>query len=140
MEQILTQYHPALLSLAILCVAVLIQNVLTGFLAFTQKGGQTPGMIKGRPEDLSYRVLRTYGNSVESLPAFSIIVFLAIVVSVSPKWVNLLAVIYVVIRLCFWAVYYHKIGAKTPGLRSPLYGLGWLTNMILAVMTVMAFL
>lgn len=136
----LTAYHPALLALAILCVAVLIQNVLTGFFAFTKKGGQTPGMIKGGPEDFSYRVLRTYGNSVESLPAFAIIVFLAIVAGVSPKWVNLLAGIYVAIRLCFWAVYYHKIGARTPGIRSPLYGLGWLVNMILAVMTVSAFI
>ena len=140
MEQILSTYSLALVALTVLIIAILIQNVLTGFLAFTKKGGQTPGMLKGGPQDFGYRVLRTYGNSVECLPAFAVTLLLAIMVGVSPIWVNGLAVAHVVIRLLYWAAYYHKIGANTPGLRSPLYALGWLMNLILAVMVILALI
>ena len=140
MTALIPEYGHALAALTILCIAVLIQSLLTAPLAFTGKGGQSPGKITGSPEQFSWRVLRTYMNSTENLAAFGVIVILAIIAGVSPKWVNLLASIHVGFRLLFWAVYYSKLGIKTPGPRTLCYVAAMLANLILAVMTLMAIL
>ncbi len=133
-------YHPALLALTILCLVVLLQSALCAVFAFSEKGGQKPGRIVGGPELHSFRVLRTYGNSTESLPMFIGILLVAIVVGVSPKWVNILAIAHLVFRLVFWAVYYSKLGMKTPGPRTLSYVFGMLSNFALGVMTVMVLI
>lgn len=138
MREILVHYHVALMSLAVLCFAILIQAILTAVFAFSKKGGQQPGRLTGTPDDFSFRVLRTYSNSAENLPIFAVLVLLAILAGVSAAVLNWLAAIHVVLRLMFWAVYYSKVGAKTPGLRSPIYALSWLVMIILAVMVIVA--
>ena len=140
MDTMLKDYQLALLALVILCCAVMIQSVMTALLVFTKPTGQKPGAIKGGPQDFSYRVLRTYANSAENLPAFAAIVIVAIIASVDPKWVNGLACAHVGLRLLFWPIYYSPIGAITPGLRSPVYALALLINFVLGVMTAFAII
>ena len=68
-----------------------IQSFLTGVLGLA-KSDEVPGMpLKGNHADFSFRVIRTYGNSVETLPLFAATLFLAIATSASPAWVNGLA-------------------------------------------------
>lgn len=138
MEMILANYGQALTALMVLCIAVLIQAWLCAILAFSEKGGQTPGSIKGGPELFSWRVLRTYLNSTENIALFGLVLLTAMIVGVSPKWVNLLAIIHVGARLLFWPVYYSKIGIKTPGLRTLCYIAGNVANLALAIMTLLA--
>jgi len=137
---LISHYHPALVALAILCLAVLLQAVLTAVFAFS-KGEQAPGMpLKGGPDLHSFRVLRTYGNSTENLPAFIGALILAIMVGVKPSLVNWVAGIHVGFRLLYWMVYYSKAGAKTPGPRTALYLGGWLTSIILVVAALLRLL
>lgn len=131
-------YSPALLALTLLCAAVLIQNFLTGPLAFL-KEEQAPGMpLRGGHTQLSFRVLRTYSNSVESLPTFGFALLLAILVGVAPAPVNWLAGIHVAFRLAFWAVYYSGIGKVAGGPRTLCFVGGSLTNLALVVITLRA--
>ena len=127
-----SQYDPALLALAVLCSAVLIQSFLTAPLAFL-KEEQSPGMpLRGDHGLLSFRVLRTYSNSVENLPCFGLSLLLAIFVGASASPVNWLAGIHVAFRLAFWAVYYGGIGKVAGGPRTLCYVGGLLSNLGLA--------
>ena len=129
----LVSYQPALLALAVLCSAVLVQNFLTAPLAFA-KEGQIPGMpLQGDHSLFSFRVIRTYQNSVESFPAFGIALLVAILVGVNSSLVNWLAGIHVVSRLGFWVAYYSGVGKVAGGPRTLCYVTGLVTNIVLAV-------
>jgi uncharacterized MAPEG superfamily protein len=134
----LAAYHPALMALALLSLAVLIQGVLTAPLAFAPED-EEPGMpLKGDHSKLSFRVIRTYANSVENFPAFIAILLLAVIAGVDATWVNWLAGLHVAFRLLFWVVYYAGVGKIAGGPRTLSYVGGWLTNTVLAVMTLYA--
>ena len=135
----LADYQPALLALTILCLAVLAQSTLAGVLGFG-KSGERPGHpLQGGHGDLSFRAIRTYANSTENLPAFAITVILAIIVGVTPTWVNWLAAIHVALRLVYWVIYTGGIGAAANGPRTIVYVMGLLANVVLAVRTLVAF-
>ncbi len=134
----LVAYQPALLALAILALTVLIQSFLAGPLAFLS-GKQGPGMpLNGDHGDFSFRVLRTYLNSTENLPAFAATVIVAVLIGVNADWVNWLAGLHLGFRMIFWAVYYSGIGKVAGGPRTLSYVGGWSINAILAAMTIHA--
>lgn len=130
-ELTLSAFAPAFLALAVLCLAVLIQTMLTAPLAFLNEE-QAPGMpLRGDHTLLSFRVIRTHANSVENLPVFGFSLLLAILVGVSPTAVNWLAGIHVASRLAFWAVYYSGVGKVAGGPRTIAFLGGSAANFIL---------
>ncbi|MCR9095766.1 MAG: MAPEG family protein [bacterium] len=130
----LSPYEPAVLAFAVLCMAVMVQAFLTAPLGFL-KEEQAPGMpLRGDHDMFSFRVLRTYANSVENLPAFGFSLLLAILVGVSAAAVNWLAAIHVASRLAFWAVYYSGVGKVAGGPRTITYVAGALSNLVLTGM------
>ena len=134
----LAEYQPSLLMLAILCFAILIQSLLLAPLAFAP-GREEPGIpLTGSHKDFSFRVIRTHANSVENLAPFVAMILLAAIAGVSPIWVNWLAGIHLAARLVFWGVYYSGIGKVAGGPRTISFIAGWLTNTILAGMTIYA--
>lgn len=136
----LAAYQPALTALIILCLAVLVQSFLAGVLGLAG-GEETPGLpLKGDHGKFSFRTIRTYGNSTENLPAFATTLLLAVFAGVSVAIVNWLAAIHVAIRLVYWAVYYNGAGKAGGGLRTIVYVLGLVTNIILAAFTAYALL
>ena len=127
----LIDYQPSFLALALLCMAVLIQSFLSAPLAFVNEE-QIPGMpLNGGHDLLSFRVLRTYANSVENLPVFGLAVLLAIILGVSAVMVNWLAAIHVAFRFAFWMAYYCGIGRIAGGPRTLFYVGGLLANIVL---------
>lgn len=136
----LAAYQPALAALAILCLAILVQSFLAGVLGLG-KGEETPGMpLKGDHTKLSFRTIRTYANSVENFSVFSASVLLAILAGVGAAFVNWLAIIHVVLRLAYWAVYYNGVGKVGGGIRTFTYVLGLLANVILTAMAIYTLL
>ncbi len=136
----LAAYQPALLALAILCLVVLVQNFLTAPLAYI-KEQQAPGMLLGGDHSmLSFRVIRTYQNSVESLPAFGFTLVIAILIGVNALLLNWLAAIHVAFRLAFWAVYYSGVGKVAGGPRTLCFVGGLTANIVIAVACVYALL
>ncbi|MGB7285594.1 MAG: MAPEG family protein [Salaquimonas sp.] len=136
----LVAYQPAFTALAILCLAILAQSFLAGILGLG-KGEETPGMpLKGDHTKFSFRTIRTYANSVENFSVFSASVLLAIIAGVGAVFVNWLAIIHVVFRLAYWAVYYNGVGKVGGGIRTITYVLGLLANIILSVMVAYALL
>ena len=135
---VLAQYNLAFMILAALCLATITQSLLCVPLAFATKE-QSPGMpLRLDYRALSFRAMRTYQNFVETLPAFGFALLTAIIVGVIPFWVNLLAGIYFVFRLLFWAIYYSGIGKTVSGPRSIVYAGANLANVTLAGMMILA--
>ncbi len=133
-------YQPAFIALMFLCLTLFIQSFLTAPFAFA-KLQQAPGMpLTGDHSMLSFRVLRTYSNSVENLPAFGFTLLIAIFVGVDPSLVNWTAAIHVAFRLAFWAVYYSGVGKIAGGPRTLCYVGGMLANLVLIVATLMILL
>ncbi len=131
-----TPYLPAILALTALCLVVMIQAFLTAPLAFLNQQ-QTPGMpLTGNHQQLSFRVLRTHLNSVESLAPFGFTTVLAIMVNTPAHFVNWLAFAHVAFRLMFWAVYYSGIGKVAGGIRTLSFVGGLVANMVLVVVVV----
>lgn len=129
----LAAYQPALLALTVLCLIVLMQNFLTAPFAYL-KQQQSPGMLlRGDHSLLSFRVVRTYQNSVESLPAFGLTLVVAILLGVNAFLINWLAVIHVAFRLAYWAVYYSGVGKVAGGLRTLCFVGGLTANIVIAV-------
>lgn len=136
----LEAYHATLTAIAVLLLAVLIQSVLQAPLAFA-KGEQAPGApLKGDHSIFSFRVVRTFLNSIENLPIFLGTAALAIIAGVPPLWVNWLVCLHVGFRLVFWAVYYSGVGKVAGGPRTITFVGAWLVNLILAGMTLYGIL
>ncbi len=134
---IAVNYQMALVALTTLCLVVLIQNFLTAK-AFVS-GEQSPGMpLAGDHSLLSFRIVRTYQNSAESLPAFGLVVVAAMLASANPAAVNWLAAIHVLFRLAFWTMYYAGIGKITGGPRTMCHVGGLVSNIALAIVAAFA--
>ncbi|MEM7615190.1 MAG: MAPEG family protein [Pseudomonadota bacterium] len=133
-------YRPSFLVLAALSVVTLIQNFLTAPLAFVREE-QTPGMpLQFDHSKLSFRALRTYQNSVESLPAFLAALLAAVIAGASPTLVNVTAGVYLAARLAFWGFYYAGVGKVAGGPRTLSFVICLLANLILAVAAFVALL
>jgi uncharacterized MAPEG superfamily protein len=137
-HSLINPYLPALLALAVVCLAVQLQSMLTAPLAFLRKQ-QAPGMpLQGDHSLLSFRVLRTHLNSVESLAPFGFSLLLAMLLAASANWVNGLAIAHAAFRLLYWAVYYSGIGKVAGGIRTLCFVGGLSCNLVLLLMALYA--
>lgn len=136
----LGNYQISFFILAALSLTLLIQNFLTAPLAFASKQ-QEPGMpLKHDHTNLSFRVIRVFGNSAENFPAFAGALLVAIVAGSPPMLVNWLAGVYFASRMAFWVIYYMGIGKTAGGPRTFAFVGGLLSNIVLAVAAIYAVL
>lgn len=128
----LTAYRLSFLALAGTAFITLVQNFATAPLAFLGEE-QVPGMpIQFDHSKLSFRALRTYSNSAETLPAFGWALLLAIMSGAPSTLVNALAGGYLVARVAFWVIYYAGVGKPAGGPRTMAFVAGLLCNLALA--------
>jgi uncharacterized MAPEG superfamily protein len=133
-------YQVSFLVIAIMSLLALLQSFANAPLAFAT-GKQTPGMpLQKDHNDLSFRALRNYSNTVENLPAFGFSVVMAIAAGASPWAINLLAVVFLAFRLLFAAVYYSGVGKVTGGPRTITYVGGAFANIAIAGMAIVALI
>ncbi len=136
----LEAYRPALMVLAILSLMTLIQNFLTAPLAFV-KEEQVPGMpLRFDHTKLSFRALRTYQNSAESLPAFVAALLVAIIAGSAAMVINIAAGVYLAARVAFWAFYYAGLGKIAGGPRTLSFVVCLLANIVIATAALVALL
>lgn len=134
----LAGYQPALLAVAILSMVVLVQGFLAGALGLAQSD-EVPGRpLKGDHPDKSFRILRTYANSTENMPAFIAALLVAIIAGASVLAVNILAAVHLAARLAYWLIYYAGWGKPGGGPRTIAYVLGLFANIGLAVLAAYA--
>ncbi|WP_170788374.1 MAPEG family protein [Ruegeria lacuscaerulensis] len=134
---VFAEYGHAIASVMVFTLVVLFMAPFTA-LAKTAKGlapGATPSQDYA---DKAYRLNRAYLNGTETLPAFAAVVVAAVLMGVSPFWVNLLASIALVARLVMLVVHIRGIGKPNSGLRSVLYVLGWVCMFVIGLMALVA--
>lgn len=112
-------YAIALIALAVYAVAT--QTV--GAVSAVRKDslGMPPGASHA-PDyaDPAYRLDRAHLNAVEILACFAPVVVAAVLIGVSPFWVNLLVTLCLLLRLAMGWVYIRGIGRGYRGLRTNL--------------------
>ncbi len=131
------QYSHAIASLVIFTLIVLF---MSPFSALAKAGkGLAPGATPDQDyADKAYRLNRAYLNGAETLPAFLTVTMAAILLGVSPFWVNLLASLALVARIAMLVVHLKGIGRPHSGLRSVLYVVGWACMAVMGVMALVA--
>ena len=130
-------YGLAILSVAICALMIQVLNALTGIRK--SESGLAPGGSHGSDfSDASYRLDRTYLNSVETLAFFAALVFAAIIAGASPFWVNLLASFGLLLRIGQNYVFVQGIGKPYNGFRTRLATLSAMANAGLFILTLVA--
>lgn len=136
----LDSYRLSFVVLASLSFVLLLQNLLTAPLSFG-KDEQVPGMpLQFDHSKLSFRVMRTFQNSAENLPAFTAALLAAIAGGAAPTLVNSAAMVYLAARLAYWAIYYSGVGKVGGGPRTIVFVVGFLANVVIAIAAIVALM
>lgn len=130
-------YGWALAAVAVYGVMAQVLNAATGI----KKGAlkMVPGAHHAPDfSNPAYRLDRTYMNSVEAMVYYSALVLTAIMAGASPLWVNLFAVIGLLLRVGANVMYLRGIGGQYGGLRTGLNIGATVVNILLALLTISA--
>ncbi len=139
MEEMVSEYSLALISLLVFVVIVLLQSALVG--AAKAGAGLPPGCTPAADyDDRVYRLHRSHQNGVEIMPAAAVALFAAMLTGVSAGWANALMGVFLLTRLGYILVYARSLGAPTQGLRTFTYVAGWAMLVILCLMSIWAAL
>lgn len=138
MDTLIANYHTGLVAMGVLALAVLVQSFIAGY----QKNviaGHPPGREPDCDyDDRTFRISRTFHNSLENLSVFVLTAILAMIAGADPTIVNGLIVAHVVLRLLFWFFYYTQFGKFGGGPRTFTYLGGWFANFALAIVAIYA--
>lgn len=136
MEQF-TQYGHAIASVALFALIALILNLFVGLMR--AKAGLAPGeMPRADYSDRTYRIARSYQNTVEMVGVFAAVTAAAVLAGAPPFWVNLFASIALLARIAMIYVHIQGIGKPEGGPRTMLFVVGWLMMILLALMAFVA--
>lgn len=136
MEQF-TEYGHALASVALFALIALFLGPWIGTLR--ANAGLAPGeMPRADYRDRTYRIARSYQNTVEMVGVFGAVVAAAVLAGAAPFWVNLFASIALLARIAMIFVHIQGIGMPERGPRSLLFGLGWLMMVLIALIALVA--
>ncbi len=126
MHELLAPYHIALTVSALLMLVVLLQNFASVAVSHSKDDGtHVAGTPMGSgPDELTFRLARSFANSLENIPLFVFSIVLAIAFAMEPFVVNLVALVFVAARLGHWGAY----AANKRSLRSMCFVLGLFTN------------
>ncbi len=86
----------------------------------------------------TYRWHRAYSNLAETVGAFVAVTAACILAGANPFWVNLLASLFLVLRIGLAVVHVKGIGKPDMSVRSFTYVAGWAVCLILGVMAICA--
>ena len=133
-------YSTALLCLIVLVLVVCIQSFTSTFINLLKREG-TPGkIIEGNHEESHWRVYRVHQNSVENFSPFAATVITGVLVGASAGWINILAIVHLIARLAHWVIYAKGIGPVASGPRTISYVIGFVSNIVMAVVVLFALL
>ena len=133
MEQF-TEYGHAIASLALWGLLIVVLS-LASTRGRTAENRCDCGKPKRDYSDRSYRSERAFMNAVETSGPFVAAVVAAMFAGVAPFWVNVLASVFLVSRIMMAVVH---IGTENQALRSTSFMIGFVTLIVLILMTVVA--
>lgn len=136
MAEFLAPYAGALLILSLLMIIVMLQSFVGAFFRNAIEKHQAGATIPADHGSATYRMVRSFENSLENIALFLPIVILAIAAAVSPAWVWWVVLLFTIGRLGHWAMYAMNI----PPMRTVFFALGFFATLALAVKTALALI
>lgn len=136
MSEFLTPYADALLIVSLLMIIVMLQSFVAAFFRNAIEKHEAGASIPADHGSATYRMVRSFENSLENIALFLPVILLAIAASVSPGWVWWVALLFTVSRLGHWAMY----ALNMPPLRTVFFAVGFFATLALAVKTAMALI
>ena len=128
-------YGPAIIAISVLVLFGVTIGAMSAAHKFSQ-GVESGALPKPDYSNFSYRFSRTYQNLVENIGFFGAALFGAILMGAAVYWVNLLAVLYVVLRLIVASVHMLGLGKANLGLRTMIFTLAVICNAGLALLAI----
>lgn len=136
MTEFLTPYADALLIVSVLMIIVIVQSFVAAFFRNAVEKHEAGAVIPADHGSATYRMVRSFENSLENIALFLPVLLLAIAAAVSPVWVWWVAVLFTIGRIGHWAMYALNI----PPLRTVFFAVGFFATLALAVKTTMALI
>lgn len=136
MEQFADYGH----AIAALGLTVVLGLLIAPFTALAKMSrGQSPGGTPAEDySDRTYRFNRAYLNLTENMGFFAAATAAAILAGANPTSVNWLAALFLVSRVLHFIVHFTGLGPANFGPRTFVFVAGWLCNLGLALIAVMA--
>jgi len=127
-------YGWALAAVALYAVMAQVLNAATGMRKGKLK--MVPGAHHAPDfSNPSYRLDRTYMNSIETMVFYTALVLTAVMAGADPTWVNVLAVVGFLLRAAANILYLRGIGGHYGGVRTGLIIGGAVVNLCLGLLT-----
>jgi len=136
MSEFLTPYADALLIVSLLMIIVILQSFVAAFFRNAIEKHEAGATIPANHGSATYRMVRSFENSLENIALFLPVFLIAIAASVSPGWVWWVALLFTVGRLGHWAMY----ALNVPPVRTVFFAVGFFATLALAVKTAMALI
>jgi uncharacterized MAPEG superfamily protein len=136
----MTDYSPSIVGLALICLVPVILANIVGPVKGKAQGVGGP-VADARDDNPLFRLERTHGNSVEAVPVFVLSAILGMMAGIGVTLLGWLVWVFLAARLAY-AVVYLRGGPLGRGgsLRTIIYLVGSLANIVLIVATVLAAL
>ena len=131
MPEFLVPYSDALLIVALLMIIVMLQSFVGAFFRNAIEKHPAGASIPADHGSATYRMVRSFENSLENIALFLPVSALAIAAAVSPAWVWWVTLLFTIGRLGHWAMYALNI----PPLRTAFFAIGFFATLALAVKT-----
>lgn len=136
MTEFLTPYADALFLTTLVMIVIMAQSVVGAVFRNAVEKYLAGEALPANHASPTYRMVRSFENSLENVALFLPVTILAIAAAVSPAWVWWVALLFLIGRLGHWAMYALNI----PALRTAFFALGFFATLALAIKTALTLL
>ena len=136
MAEYLTPYSDVLLILSFVMIIVMLQSIVATIFRNAVEKYQAGEALPANHASITFRMVRSFENSLENVVILAPVLAVAIATSISPAWVWWVAVLFLIGRLGHWAMYALNI----PALRTAFFAMGFFATLALAVKTALTLI
>ncbi|MFT4716126.1 MAG: putative MAPEG superfamily protein [Paracoccaceae bacterium] len=140
MPELVATYQTALLALAVLALALVVQSFISGLVKNGIKAQPSGVPVTGDISDSTFRIVRTHMNGIENASALFAASLLAMIAGADAQWITWLVLAAVALRLVYWPLYVFRIGKDGAGLRTFTHVIALVVNIVIAVWAVAALM
>ncbi len=136
MPDFVAPYTGALFLTAAVMILIMVQSVVATIFRNAVEKYQAGEALPANHASITFRMVRSFENSLENIVIFVPVLALAIAAAVSPAWVWWVALLFLIGRAGHWAMYALNI----PALRTAFFATGFFATLALAIKTALALL
>ena len=136
MPDFLTPYSEALLLTSAVLILIMVQSVVATIFRNAVEKYQAGEALPANHASITFRMVRSFENSLENVVIFAPVIAAAIAVSVSPTWIWWVAFLFLIGRIGHWVMYALNI----PALRTAFFATGFFATLALAVKTALTLI